>query len=100
MHDSDKSGTLNPLELAQLAAQFGLAPKSKVGKEKMMAMVPEMKVELDFGRFLQVLHALRQQHAESRQAELREMFTKYDKDNSGHLSTTEICKLLEECGLA
>ena len=90
--DLDKGGTISKDELKQLMNTLGLKPT----QEELNQMVDEIDAdgngEIDFPEFLTMM--LRKMNEGDPEKELRDVFTVFDKDQSGELSIKELRELI------
>lgn len=99
--DDDNSGTLDEAEILNLLQLFGcLSNSMEASKRLLVQEMAERQLavsptrSLRFSEFVRLIKNLRHMEMEEKSEAIRELFSQYDKDNSGDLSIKEICQVL------
>eukprot|EP00930_Biecheleria_cincta_P053663 TRINITY_DN3926_c0_g3_i1.p1 TRINITY_DN3926_c0_g3~~TRINITY_DN3926_c0_g3_i1.p1 ORF type:complete len:913 (-),score=190.66 TRINITY_DN3926_c0_g3_i1:266-3004(-) len=99
--DDDNNGSLDRDEILNLLQMFGCLSRAmdcdKKGRvkemvERQFGMSPTRS--LRFVDFVRLIKNLREMEMEEKSDAIQTLFNQYDKDNSGDLSTKEICAIL------
>lgn len=102
--DQDGSGGLDEYEVVGALLEFGLVPREPESRNKFDIMTKDLaeakgECGMDFHDFLWLIRQVRLECRKLASYELRKVFDRYDRDNSGNLDLKEVSMLIAEIGL-
>jgi len=100
--DADGSGFVEDAELAELLRGFGIEPMSHVLEEVIHEVDEDGRGELDLEEFKHLMDLIvqREGFTKSEYEGFMNIYHRFDRDNSGEISTTELVAILNWLGYA
>lgn len=101
--DADDSGELTEGEVKTVLREYNLMPRDTWEQERIVAIIQSCDDngdgEMSFPEFLQLVSKLREEALLRMKSEIRRVFDKYDRDNSGSLDVKEVSAIFTDLGI-